>query len=174
MKRLFLLALLASSCSVTAIKKHDPHFKSTRELQKVKGNFHVVEVRATKKEEQDQLKRSDLPCRLATFNMPTNTTVASFIRDALTDELDAAEKLSENGTKIFVTVNHLESHSASIDTGNWELDFDYLVGSKSINVKTKTEFESAYVAGTACTNTANALTDALTENFVALYKKLQK
>lgn len=167
-------ALLLSSCSVMAVKKHVPHFKNTRELSKVKGSYSVLDAKGSTPEMEEKLKGESLSCRLTTFNMPANTSLATFLKDALTDEIDAAEKLNPSGGKITVVVKELNSDTSGFSTGSWMLDFDYILGTKTYNVKTKTEFESAYMAETACRNTANALTDALTENFAAFYKKLPR
>jgi hypothetical protein len=179
---LVLSALALSACSGAAIKKHEPNFKNVRELEKVKGKFHVADVvaKATaveKGKEKDtelekKLRASSLKCRLTTFSMPVNTTVAQFIKNSLTDELDAAQKLSPTASAITVTVNQLESDTGGFGKGTWTLDFDYRVDNKNYNARTVTEFESAYAAATACRNTAEALTDALGQNFSALYKKL--
>lgn len=170
---LLLAAFSLSACSVAAIQKHQPHFRNTRELSKVKGTFRVAEVKATETKVDERLKSTALSCRLTTFNMPSGLTVASYVKEALSDELDAAEKIHPaNGTPITVVVKGMESDTSSLNKGNWTLDFDYLVAGKTHNVKTVTEFESAYNAGTACRNTADALTVALTENFAGLYKKL--
>lgn len=167
-------ALLLSSCSVMAVKKHVPHFKNTRELSKVKGSYSVLDAKGGTPAMEEKLKSESLSCRLTTFNMPANTSVANFLKDALTDELDAAEKLNLKGDKITIVVKGMDSDTSGFSTGSWALDFDYIVGTKTHNVKTKTEFESAYAADTACRNTANALTDALNDNFAAFYKKLPR
>jgi hypothetical protein len=167
-------ALLLSSCSVMAVKKHVPHFKNTRELAKAKGSYSVLDAKGATPEMEEKLKSESLSCRLTTFNMPANTSVANFLKDALTDELDAAEKLNLKGDKITIVVKAMDSDTSGFNTGSWALDFDYIVGTKTHNVKTKTDFESAYAADTACRNTANALTDALTDNFTAFYKKLPR
>ena len=101
MKNLFLgLATLAlfNGCSIMAIKKHEPNFKNVRELEATKGSFQVDKVIAGNPEIQEKLKASSLTCRLTSFNMPVNTNVAQFIDDALSDELDAAQKISKNGS----------------------------------------------------------------------------
>lgn len=179
MKKYSLFALLAaalvmSSCSVMGIKKHQPNFKNVRELEAVKGSFRVESVKANEKEMQERLVTNSLSCRLTTFNMPAGKDVAGFLQDALTDEFDAARKLAPNGTPVNVVVNNLTSDTSGFSRGNWTLDFDYLVKGKTYNVKTVTEFESAYAADTACRNTAAALTDAVGENFASFYKKLPR
>lgn len=173
-KVLLPLALLLpfSACSVMAIKKHNPNFKNVRELESVKGQFFVSKVMPGTDEISVKLGGKSLSCRLTTFNMPADTVLAKFIDDALTDELDAARKLSDKGTGINVIVNKIESDTSGFDKGNWTLQFNYELKGKVYSVNTVTEFESAYSADTACRNTASALTDALTENFLGLYKKL--
>jgi hypothetical protein len=155
-----------------AVKKHVPYFKSTRELRKAKGTYTVAGVTGADPNMEKKLAGETLSCRLTNFNMPVNTSVANYIKDGLTDELDAADKFAPKGSAISVVVNKLESDTSGFNTGDWQLDFNYVMKGKSYNVKTKTEFESAYSADTACRNTANALTDALTENFTAFYKKM--
>ena len=169
-----LISILLSSCSVMAIQKHNPNFKSTRELEKAKGSFKVAEVKGGKPEMEKRLASKALSCRLTTFNMPADMTVSGFMKAGLTDEFDAARKLSEGGHGVTVVVNNLASDTASFDKGSWDLDLDYVVSNKTINVKTKTVFESAYMAETACRNTANALSNALEENFTEFFKKLAR
>jgi hypothetical protein len=173
-----LLALAAlfllSACSVTAVKKHVPHFKTTRELSKAKGSFSVLDAKGATPEMEEKLKGESLSCRLTTFNMPANMSISNFLKDALTDELDAAEKLNLKGDKITVVVKAMDSDTSGFNTGSWSLDFDYILKGKTYNVKTKTDFESAYSAVTACRNTAEALTDAVTENFAGFFKKLPR
>lgn len=165
-----LCSLLLASCSVTGIQKHNPNFKTTRELKKMKGSFHVTEVKAVDPQVMERLKSASLTCRLTSFSMPANMTLKDFLQTALTDELDAAEKMSTAGTGISLQVNQIESCSG-VDKGTWTLDFLYLVGKKSVAVKTVTEFESAYLGDTACRNTANALSTALADNFASFSEK---
>jgi len=167
---LLLIASL-SGCSIMAIRKHEPNFKSTRELKQIKMDFYVLEVTAKQPELIKKLEGDSLTCRLAPFNMPANTSVGKFIRDALTDELDAAGKLSNNGSSIKITVNRIETDTGSINNGHWYLDFNYETEHETYNVQTDTLFESAYMGDTACRNAANAFTDALTDNFDHLYQK---
>ena len=168
---LIAFSIALSSCSITAINKHQPNFKSSREIAKAKGNFHIGEIKSSDAELLKQLHLSHFQCRMTTFNMPANKTVEDFLRDAYTDELDAAEKLSPNGTPISIDVKQIES-SSGLDKGTWTLDFNYKVGSRVVEVKTVSEFESAFAADTACRNTANAFSEAIGENFVTLFRKL--
>lgn len=166
--------LLLASCSVAGIQKHNPNFKTTRELRKLRGHYSAVDVKATDAEMVKKLQSSSLGCRLTSFSMPANMTVKDFIQAAFTDELDAAERLSKNGTEIAIQVNALTSDTSSFGKGSWTLDFSYAEGKKKVNIKTVTEFESAYMAETACRNTANALSSALTDNFIAYAAKSNK
>ncbi len=165
-------ALLLSSCSVAGIRKHEPGYKNVQSLERVKGSFSVGRVEATQQGVASRLKSKSMPCRLTTFNAPAGMTFSDYLQSALTDELSAAKKMSASGVPISIRVNQLESDSSGFDKGTWKLDFDYLVGSKRIHVTTATVFESAFVADTACRNTASALTDALAENFRQFYQRL--
>ena len=170
--RLALLAALLSSCSVMAVKRHEPNFRSTREVTKIKGPFHVEAVAGANEEMNKRLAATALTCRLAAVNMPANNTVSAYLKQAFNDELDAAGKLAEKGTPIVVTVKKLESNTG-IGKGDWTLDLDYSVKGKVYNVKTTTEFEGAYAGDTACRNTGAALTDAVGENFVKFTQQLK-
>jgi hypothetical protein len=164
-------SLLLSSCSIMAIKKHEPNFKSSREIAKSKGSYKIGAITTSGEELTKLLRASHFQCRMTTFNMPANKTVEDFLRDSFTDELDAAEKLSGTGTPISLEVKKMES-SSGLDKGTWTLDFTYKVGSRLVEVNTVSEFESAFAADTACRNTASAFSDAVGENFVGLFRKL--
>lgn len=169
---LILCMLALSGCSVMAVRKYDPYFKNTQDLSHVKGTFSSISVAGGSAPLANRLKRSSLDCRLTTYEMPAKTTVSDYIRDALNDEFDAAQKLSPSGKPIALTVNKLESDTSSFSTGTWTLDFDYAVAGQKRNIKTLTEFQSAYMGDTACRNTAEALQDALRANFAKFFKSL--
>lgn len=166
-------SLILSGCSVMAVRAHQPGFKNTRELAAVRGIYRVGEISGSVASVDRLLSEKAMPCRLTTFNMPADKSVGQYIQQALTDELDAAKKLSDKGTPITIVVNKLDSDTAGLDKGSWTLDFTYQVGSRAYNVRTTTQYESAFVATTACRNTGDALTDALSANFMALYHKMQ-
>jgi hypothetical protein len=163
---------LLSGCSVMAVRKYDPYFKNTQTLTPVKGKFGDVSVTGATPELTSHINRNNLSCRLTTFEMPPASTVASYISNALRDELDAAGKFDKNGKSISILVKGLDSDTSGFMTGTWTLDFDYTVAGKTKNVKTTTEFQSAYGAGTACRNTAEALQDAVRENLGKFFGSL--
>jgi hypothetical protein len=166
------LCFLATACSVVAVRPYDPFYKNTSELALVKGSFKGVQVRGATAGVDALLKQSSMTCRLTTFNMPANKNVETYVQDALTVELDAAKKLSPNGPTITVTINRLESDTAGFNKGHWDVDFTYSTGKSMTNIKTSTEFESAFAAGTACRNTAQGLETALRENFNKFFSSL--
>lgn len=167
------IGFLLSGCAVTAIRKHQPNFKNVHLLEKVKGEYRVKEVVSPDPGLQERLNSRTLSCRLVTFNTPSGLTLSDYLRAALSDELEAAKKRKDNGTPITLSVNQLESDTSGFNTGTWTLNFDYIVGSRKVNVQTVTNFESAYMADTACRNTANALTDAISANFKKFYEALE-
>jgi hypothetical protein len=175
--RILLIAVMSfgfMGCSVLAIRKHQPNFKSVRMLSGVKGSYYVKDIRAARPDVDKALGKDSMSCRLTTFNTPAGMTLADYIRAALTDELDAAGKKDPKGRPIAVTVKTIESDTSGFDKGTWHLDFDYEIGSRHIDINTQTQFESAFMADTACRNTANALTDALTDNFKKLYSQMAR
>lgn len=169
---LCLSCLLLSSCSVMAVKKYNPNFKTTRKVENSIAPVGDIVVKGTATTE-DSLNSNSMSCRLATFEMPANSTLRGYIKSAVADELDAAKKLSDSGEKLQIVVNEFVSDTAGFDTGVWTIDMNYQLGKKLVNVKTETRFTSAFFAQTACTNTATALEDALRENFEEFFKKIR-
>lgn len=169
---LLLLAGLLGGCSVVAIRKHEPGYKNVRALQSQKASFRLSGVRGRDEYVERSLSSKSLLCRLTTFNMPAGQTVADYIRQALTDELDAAQRLSMGGTVLEITVLRLDSNSLSPMQGAWDLEFEYSYAGRRRKIKTVYKFESAIDGQVACRNTAQAFSDALAQNFAEFYKSL--
>lgn len=169
---LAVLSLTLGACSVLTVKEYNPNFKTTRELEKSNQSFSSIEIITSKSDVEKVLGGSTWSCRLAKFDMPHNKTVKKYIEKALTDELEAARKLSSNKQKLVVTINDIVSDSSGIGTGTWTLDFNYSYESKSIPVKTTTPFNSAFTGTAACRNTAMAFEDAIRDNFSNFVQKL--
>ena len=175
MKRIglfFAMLTLLSACSVVAIRDYDPYYKNTQSLTNLNVSHSSVRVSSVSKWVTSILERNNMACRLTVFNMPAGKTVAVYIRDALTTELDAAKKLSPNGKPLEIVVARIESNTAGMSRGSWDLDFTYKTSAGSRRVTTKTEYESAFMADTACRNTAQALQDAVRQNFAAYFGQL--
>jgi len=168
------LALLLNACSVAGIRNYDPYYKNTQALATVKDNFKDVSVKGASPEVDKMLQKKDMSCRLTTFNMPANSTVGSYIKDAMTSELDAAKKIQPNGRPVSIQVNKLDSNTSGMDKGQWTADFTYTMGGSIKDVKTTTEFESAFAAATACRNTAEALQQAMRDNFNKYFSEIQR
>ncbi|MCA9559446.1 MAG: hypothetical protein KC583_12875 [Myxococcales bacterium] len=171
---LLLASVAMAGCSVMGVRRHQPHFKTSRQLEGTAGTYRVGTVKAADLSVESTLSATSLSCRLTTFDLPPQTSVATYLRDALTDELDAGRKLAKDGREIGLFVHRFESDTSSLDQGAWHLDITYEIDGRSYRVSTQTPFESAFVATTACANTATALTDALSENFSQLFAKLAR
>jgi hypothetical protein len=172
-KKLLLLSfgMALSACSVTSIKKYNPNFKTTREVEKLKSSVSEVDVLPSQ-EKSNILNQTSLSCRATTFQLPTGMTLKNYLQEALTDELDAAHKLQSNGSILKVVVHELNSDTAGFNTGTWSLDFEYFVGKNRTRIRSNTAFESAFMGDTACRNTATALEEAVRENFSAYFQKI--
>jgi hypothetical protein len=171
---LVLIGFLLNACSVAGIREYDPYYKNTQALANVKDSFKDVAVKGGTPEYEKTLQKKDLGCRLTTFNMPANKTIAGYIEAAMTSELDAGKKLSPKGKSLSIQVNKLESDTAGMDKGRWALDFAYTMNGATKDVTTITEFESAFAAATACRNTAEALQQALRDNFLKYFSEIQR
>lgn len=178
-------AILLSGCSVSIIQKHNPHFKTTRVVSKsikrlyisnlleknVIGN-HVERIDGKNNKRKSILEQSLFQCRLTTINLPKGMTVRDYLNNAITDELDAAGILDKKGDPVTVFIHKLDSDTSGFSTGYWYLDFEYRIKGRIIRVATTTEFESAFVADTACRSTAASLSEAIGQNLVALFENL--
>ncbi len=163
-----------SGCAVARIQTYDPDYKNTRQLENVKGSFNEVSAVGATELVSLKISKSSLSCRLTTFSTPTNQPISQYISDALLTELDSAKKVSPTGKSIEIKVNNLESDTSGMNTGTWTLDFTYKTNEETKNVKTITEFASAFTADTACRNTADALKTALRENFGRYFEAISK
>lgn len=167
------ILLILSSCSVATIKSHNPHYKSSREIAKIKGMYKIENVSGGNKDLETLLERKDLQCRGTTFDMPPKMSVRTYIADALTNELDAAGKLDNTtGRAIRSSYNRIEPDTSNFDNGFWYIEAMYEIGGNKYNVKTITEFSSAFNASVACVTTANMFEDAIAQNFLEFFKLL--
>ena len=154
------------------VRQYDPYYKNTQQLTKLDKTINGVTVEGATSELTEKLEKPSLTCRLMTYEMPANKAVKDYLRDALTTEFEAAKKLSPKGTPVKIVVNELDSDTSGFSKGTWTLDFTYKLDNRSENVRTVTEFASAYMGDAACRNTAQALEQALRENFQSFFSKL--
>jgi hypothetical protein len=117
------------------------------------------------------LKGTSLVCRAGTMDMSKGESIRSYIQNAFRDELDAAEKLKDDGEIINIEISELDVNSTR---GIWSLDFVYKVSDLSIRIKTKYEFETAFVASVACTNAKDTFPDAVGQNIQSFFERLKK
>ncbi|TLD86541.1 hypothetical protein [Helicobacter sp. MIT 05-5294] len=99
-------------------------------------------------------------CRLAeTISTPSGETFSEYIRKALIEELKIAGLYDENSD--IVIIGNLNNIYGSSMIGNAYWSFDITISqentSKTFNVQSKTDYPSAYLAFTACTNMASTL-----------------
>ncbi|MBX2994858.1 MAG: hypothetical protein KF681_08550 [Bdellovibrionaceae bacterium] len=175
MKRNYPLTLvclfsLLSGCSVAGIRRHQPSVQNIRTAESLKNQYSVSGVESDNPRASQRLNKRSMGCRMVNYELPT--PLFTFVKDALTDELDAARKLSPSGAPISISVIEIDSDTSGMNDGYWNTHLIYDVNGKKYDIKKTTRFESAYMADVACRNTGNALTDALAENFAGFYREL--
>lgn len=120
-------------------------------------NYEDAKVRALPFEVADNF---DTTCRgLGPIKPKNNLTIAQFISKAFNDEFFEANIYDPNGTPISGKITRIEMSSTNgLWFGYW--DIEILVkgsGGKELLISHKHEFETAYLAQTACNMTSEAL-----------------
>lgn len=159
------ILLFITGCSVAAVKPYRPNYKNSQLLVKSNLSIRNVNVFTNNFNLRSDLSKNSLTCRLSEFDMPTGQDVKSFIIHAIETEFDAASKLSKDGIPLNVEVFQLESDTSGISEGKWKLNFSYEYEKEEIRIQTVYRFTSAFTAGVACLNTADALENAIAQNF---------
>ena len=102
-------------------------------------------------------------CRLAeTITTPKGETFETYIEEALKSELKMAEVYDENAD-IKISGNLIKVYGSSM-LGNayWEVEIQInSTNGKSIQVKTKREYPSSFLAMTACNNMATSFSPTI-------------
>ena len=158
-------------CAEVNIKPHMPTLKSTREISKVDGTYRILTVKGNTSALDKILNNIQMKCSATNFSMPRGNTVGSFIREIFEQELDAAKKLSLNGTPIEVVVKSIELETTNTASGTWTVEIDYNQNEKTTNIKNIIEFESKFSMLSSCKNASNIFEEALVDNFVDFIKK---
>lgn len=165
------LVAILSGCSVAGIRKHQPSVQNIRTAESLKNQYSVAIVDTDNPKKALKMNKRSLGCRMVSYELPT--PLFTYVKDALTDELDAARKLSPSGAPISISVVEIDSDTSGMNDGYWNTHLIYDVNGKKYDIKKTTRFESAYMGDVACRNTGNALTDALAENFAGFYRELK-
>ena len=174
-----MLATLAS-CSSGGMgsgmgtKPHRPLLDNTLLIAKREGMFRIGTVKGDSSAMDAVLNKDNMNCNSTTFAMPRDNTVQSFIREIYENELTTARKYSANGTAINVVVKTLIPNTSNMDKGTWTVVVDYTEDDKTKSVETITTFESKMSLLTACVNTANMFEEAVADNFVEYFKRMNK
>lgn len=119
---------------------------------------------------------SHILCRLAeTISTPSGEPFSEYIRKALIEELKIAGLYDKNSNIVIIgNLNNIYGSSA-LANAYWE--FDVTISqentSKTFNIQSKTNYPSAFLAFTACTNMAATLNKDVKElvNKIIIHKE---
>lgn len=161
MKRIFVVvaALLMSACSTYMPQRYSINADTNVALKTIDvGNINVSAFKGPAK--------FDNACRAAgPIAPPDNMSFEAYIQNALADELKVAGKFDDKTPKITLsgTVEKLEFSSArGLTGGSWDIGVNVRSSNgKSIFVSEHYEFNSGFVADTACKQTAEAYLPAV-------------
>ena len=165
--------LILSSCAEIGIRPHKPQQKSTEEIRKAAGTYRIAAIKGGFADIDFLLNKDIMKCHNTTFSMPRGHTVSSYIREIFEEELTAAEKLSLNGTPIDITVKAMTLTSASMENGEWTMEFEYSLNEKKSNIKNTIEFQSKVSMLSSCMHTSMMFEEAIADNFVEFFKKFK-
>jgi hypothetical protein len=109
---------------------------------------------------------SDLMCRtLGPITIPNNSTPANYIKKALEDQLKLAGSYTSKTPKVVLggAINKLEmSSSVGMTKGYWNIELTVRSSNgKSLKIIENHNFDTGFVAYTACANTATAFMPAV-------------
>jgi|TARA_B110000967_G_scaffold166187_1_gene174129 hypothetical protein len=149
--------LLVLPFLVGCVHLTEPRYSPSRDNIKAMKIYEDAKVKALA---FNQSESFDLTCRaLGAIKPADNLTVAQFITNAFNDEFKLANIYSEDGVKISAEITNIEVSSFS---GFWAITI-LISGhnNKTLSIKHKHEFKTAYFGDVACNRTASALTNAI-------------
>lgn len=173
MKLIMILCVFISGCSVASIRRFDTRHDNYIAAQKISRTFRIDELVFDKKADQKKnpLKREYLWCRGARVDLPSEQSVEMYLTSSLKKELSDAGKIDENSPSLILKINKIEVYTTD-EPSHWDIDIDYIFEDHIFNIKNSYQFQFAIFGNVACSNAANNLNDAISENRILFYRQL--
>jgi hypothetical protein len=154
------LCVMLAGCNTIQPASYSNYGDNTFALHKLPG----AKVRLVS---MNDISKFDNGCRMAaTMKTAGNRPMAEFIKDSFNDELKFSGLYSDDtGTaELQATLNSAEfSSMTNLTRGYWSFSLQLAnrANGKSLVANSRYDFDSGFDAGTACLNTANAITPAV-------------